>query len=262
MFSKTIITEYKINGTKKYKGSIMKVSRYKRDDEVTYSLGATVTMEFLIKSPDDLVHVFFHPEFRSGAKAEIEAKCREAKIDITTDVKPFNILSQKENCFVIGVIRKHDMHISKGDHVVLVNPSNCGNLGTIIRSCAGFGVNDIAIIPPAADHFDPKTVRASMGALAEVRIEVFDSIDMYTEKFPENNLYPFMLDGSTLLQETEIKAPFSLIMGNEATGLPADFKDVGQPVRIEHTNAIDSLNLPIATSIGLYEATKSRYGRK
>ena len=101
-----------------------------------------------------------------------------------------------------------------------------------------------------------------MGALARVRIEVFDSFGVYEKRFPENNLYPFMLDGSTILQNTEIKSPFSLIMGNEATGLPAEFGSVGQPVRIEHTGAIDSLNLPIAASIGLYEATKSRFDRK
>ncbi len=240
----------------------MRVTRYRREDDVTYSLGATVTIEFLNIAPGCLKHVFFHPDFRSDAKGEIEDKCRRSGIEITTDVKPFNILSQKENCFVIGVIAKRKDIIKAGDHVVLVNPSNCGNLGTIIRSCAGFGINDIAIITPAADHFDPKTVRASMGALARVRIEVFDSFGMYEERFTENNLYPFMLDGSTLLQNTEIRAPFSLIMGNEATGLPDEFSGVGQPVRIEHTGAIDSLNLPIATSIGLYEATKSRFGQK
>ena len=237
----------------------MKVTRYRREDNVTYSLGATVTMEFLNITPEYVIHIIFHPEFKSGVKTEIVDKCRKLGIDISTDVKPFNILSQKENCFVIGVIRKKVCQIEEGSHVVLVNPSNCGNLGTIIRSCAGFGVTDIAIIPPAADHYDPKTVRASMGALARVKVEVFDSFDKYREKFPDNNLYPFMLDGSTLLQETEIREPFSLIMGNEATGLPPEFGKVGQPVRIEHTDAIDSLNLPIATSIGLYEATKRRF---
>ncbi|MBR6484690.1 MAG: TrmH family RNA methyltransferase, partial [Clostridiales bacterium] len=71
---------------------------------------------------------------------------------------------------------------------------------------------------------------------------------------------PFMLDGSVLLQKTEIKEPCSLIFGNEATGLPKVFSKVGQPVRIEHTDNIDSLNLPIAASIALYEATKGVFG--
>ena len=240
----------------------MKVSRYRKDSGITYSLGATVTMEFLLRCPEDVEGVILHPGFDSSAKEDILKICRGNNIEVSTDVKPFNILSQKENCFVIGVIRKKEMKIDAGDHVVLVNPSNSGNLGTIIRSCAGFGVTNIAVIPPATDHYDPKTVRASMGALARVKVEVFGSFEEYRKRFPGNNLYPFMLDGSVLLQETEIKSPFSLVMGNEATGLPSEYKDVGTPVRIEHTDAIDSLNLPIATSIGLYEATKSAFMQK
>ena len=140
--------------------------------------------------------------------------------------------------------------------MVLVNPSNAGNMGTIMRSCLGFGVRDLAIIPPAVDHFDPKVIRASMGAAASVRTEVFASFEEYSARFPDNKLYPFMLDGSTKLHETVIEKPFSLIMGNEATGLPPEFSKIGRPIRIDHSNAIDSLNITIAASIGLYEATK------
>ena len=237
----------------------MKVARYQRLGDFSYALGATVAMEFLINEPGSVVHVFFHPDFRSDHKGQIEDLCTKNAISIETDAKPFNILSQKENCFVIAVLKKRQDRIAEGNHMVLVNPSNCGNIGTIMRSCAGFGVTDIAIITPAADHYDPKTVRASMGALARVKVEVFNKFEDYQKKFPDNNYYPFMLDGSVLLQKTQIKQPFSLIMGNEATGLPEEFSNIGQPVRIEHTNAIDSLNLPIAASIGLYEATKNNY---
>ena len=213
----------------------MKISKYSKDDSISYTLGATVTMEYLLHEAGSLTRIFFHPDFKSDSRELIEELANKHGIEITTDVKPFNILSQKENCFVIGVIKKSREQIKAGNHVVLVNPSNCGNLGTIIRR---------------------------MGALARVNIEVFASFEEYQKRFPENNCYPFMLDGSTLLQETVIKAPFSLIMGNEATGLPPEFKNVGQPVRIEHTDNIDSLNLPIATSIGLYEATKSVFKQK
>lgn len=219
-------------------------------------------MEFLLHRPELVRHVIIHPDFTSGALEEITEICSAHGIGMSTDIKAFNILSKKENCFVIGVLDKPAGRIDSGSHVVLVNPSNCGNLGTIMRSCAGFGVTDIAIIPPAADYCDPKTVRASMGALARVSVEVFPSFEEYRKRFPDNHLYPFMLDGSTILQDTEIRSPFSLIMGNEATGLPPEFSGVGNPVRIEHLSAIDSLNLPIATSIGLYEATKNRFSGK
>ena len=236
---------------------MIKVTSYKRDNVYTYGLGATVAMEYLLKNREAVRAVILHPGFRSeDTIAKIRDICG-SDIPVSVEEKPFNILSKKDNCFVIVVIEKKDVKIRDGNHMVLVNPSNCGNLGTIVRSCLGFGVEDIAIVgKTAADPCDPKTIRASMGACASVRIEVFDDFEDYAKRFPSNNLYPFMLDGSTKLQETTINKPFSLIMGNEATGLDPVFQNIGQPIRIEHSGNIDSLNITIAASIGLYEATK------
>lgn len=47
-------------------------------------------------------------------------------------------------------------------HVVLHNPSDVGNVGTILRSALGFGFRDVAIIRPGVDPFDPRVLRASM----------------------------------------------------------------------------------------------------
>ena len=234
----------------------MKITKYRKDSDVSYALGATVTMEYLNFNITNVEAVILHPDFRSEETiSKINSLCSEHNIPVSIEEKPFNILSQKENCFVIGVIKKHFYQLEKGNHIVLVNPSNAGNMGTIIRSAVAFGVKNIAVVTPAVDPFDPKTIRASMGASAKVNIQMFDSFDKYSEVFPDNNFYPFMLTGSTKLQNTHIKAPFRLIMGNEATGLPDSFSQIGQPIRIEHLNTVDSLNLPIATSIALFSAT-------
>ena len=237
---------------------MIKVSSYKSDNIYTYGLGATIAMEYLLKKKDAVKAIILHPGFRSEETIEKINKNCGKDIPVSVEEKPFNILSKKDNCFVICVIEKKPVKIKDGNHMVLVDPSNCGNLGTIVRSCLGFGVQDIAIVgKKAADPFDPKTIRASMGACASVRIEVFENFSDYQKRFPSNNLYPFMLDGSAILQETSINKPFSLIMGNEATGLDPAFQKIGQPIRIEHSSNIDSLNITIAASIGLYEATKS-----
>jgi TrmH family RNA methyltransferase len=216
-------------------------------------------MEYLLKKRDAVKGVIMHPGFRSEETIEKIRKICGDEIPVSIEEKPFNILSKKENCFVICVIEKKETKILNGNHMVLVRPSNCGNLGTIARSCLGFGVKDIAVVDrTSADPFDPRTIRASMGALASVRVEVFDCFDDYAKRFPSNNLYPFMLDGSTDLQKTTIEKPFSLIMGNEATGLDPSFKDVGKPIRIDHSSEIDSLNITIAASIGLYEACREQ----
>ena len=239
----------------------MKISSYKKENDITYSLGATVTMEYLNVRPDLVEGVIIHPRFDSSdTMSKINDICSSRGITVEVSEKPFNILSKKGNCFVIGVIRKQREEIGQGCHVVLVNPSDAGNMGTIIRTCAGFGITDIAVVPPAVDMYDPKTVRASMGARARVRMELFESFEEYEKRFPGNHIYPFMLDGSTLLQNTKIESPFSLVFGNEASGLPQKFQKKGHPIRIEHTNNIDSLNLPTAAGIAVFEATRSVFG--
>ncbi|MBR6752691.1 MAG: TrmH family RNA methyltransferase, partial [Clostridia bacterium] len=50
--------------------------------------------------------------------------------------------------------------------------------------------------------------------------------------------------------------PCALVMGNEGSGLPPEFAQMGRAVRIPHADDIDSLNLAIATAIGMYTFKK------
>ena len=71
---------------------------------------------------------------------------------------------------------------------------------------------------------------------------------------PAHALYPFMLDGSVMLEEAtaKVQSPYALVFGNEGSGLPPEFAEMGQAVRIPHNDKIDSLNLSIAVGIGAY----------
>lgn len=234
------------------------MKRYKKENPLSYTLGAALTFELLKHHKESVKAVYLHPQFSEGqAKDELIALCKKERINICESEKAFNILSPKENCFVIGEFEKFDAPLQKeGNHVVLVNPSNAGNLGTILRSCLGFGYKDIAIIRPAVDIFDPKTVRASMGALFGVRFAYFDTFEEYAKLVGERAFYPFMLQTDTALHNCTFKKPHALIFGNESSGLPASFLEIGTPVIIKHSQEIDSLNLPIAVSVALYEASK------
>lgn len=234
------------------------MKRYKREDEVSYALGITLTFELLKYSPQYARKVYVHSEMQRGESFDkLKKLCDEAHVPMEYSDKPFNILSQKENCFIIGEFEKFSRPVENAtNHVVLHNPSNAGNMGTIMRSAAGFGITDLVIITPAVDHFDPKTVRASMGAIFHLNISVYSSFEEYEKQYGGRELYPFMLKAKKKLSELEVKKPYSLIFGNEATGLPDSFLEVGTSVIISHSNRIDSLNLPIAASIALYEATK------
>lgn len=240
----------------------MKIQRYRHELEVSYALGATLTYELLNCAPESATRVFVSPSADmdgSGGIRRLLGRCQELGIPVEEGDKAFHVLSPKGNCFVIGEFKKTEKRISPGSHLVLVNPSDAGNLGTILRTAAGFGIEDIAVIRPGVDCYDPKVVRASMGAVFHVAVEYFQRIEEYRERFPENSLYAFMLSASTPLTETERREPCSLVFGNEATGLPDAYRDFCRPVVIRHSRNIDSLSLPMAAGIAMYEFTKDRW---
>lgn len=234
------------------------MKRYKKDLDHSYALGLAVVFELLKNRPDNVQEVFLHPDLVQNEHTEkLLALCRTIGINAVTDGKIFNILSPKENCFVIASFKKYECPLTpNAPHVVLVNPMNSGNLGTVMRTALGLQYNDIALIPPCADRFSPDTVRASMGAVFSLNVEVFADFAEYAKRFPKQNLYPFMLTSSTPLSQTEFKKPFSLVFGNEAHGLPDEFARIGQSVVIPLSDKIDSFNLSVAAAIAMYEAKK------
>ena len=134
-------------------------------------------------------------------------------------------------------------------------PASHTDVPTAMRTLANDRLHqDIAVIRPCVDVFDPKTVRASMGSIFQLRLHVYDDFSQYQAQFPEHTLYPFMLDGSKSLPDVlgDIPDRWTLIFGNEGSGLPPEFSRLGQPVRIPSSNKVDSLNLSIAAAIGIY----------
>ena len=128
------------------------------------------------------------------------------------------------------------------------------------RSLLGFGIRDVALIRPCVDVFDPRVVRASMGSLFSLRIKVYGDFDAYLAEHPGRMLYPFMLDGSRSLPDVlaePVPDAWTLVFGNEGSGLPPEFARMGQPVRIPSNEKIDSLNLSIAAAIGIYGFTQA-----
>lgn len=234
------------------------MKKYKKSDLESYTLGTTLTLELLNKKVEYVKRVYIHSkQEKNETYYKIINICKDNNIEIIYSDKTINTLSDKENCYVIGVFEKFNTNINNNENnIILVNPSNFGNLGTIIRSSVGFGINNIIIIKPGVDIFDPKVIRSSMGAIFNINFKYYDNFNDYYKENSNRNYYPFMLKAKTKLNEVKKKNPFSLIFGAEATGLSDDYLNIGTPVIIKHKNIIDSLNLDNAVSIALYEFTK------
>lgn len=232
----------------------MKVKSYKKDFPYSYTLGVFATIELLTHKPEAVTQVLLHTK---GEKNEgiqkIKTLCTKHHIEVSYDNPLVETLSKSENTYAIGVFTKYESRIETGEnHLVLVNPSDMGNVGTIIRTMVGFDMKNLAIINPGVDVFDPKVIRASQGALFQMSFSSFNSFGEYAKAF-KNYPYPFMLDGKESLEEVQFKAPYALIFGNEGAGLDDWFTDMGTSIKIPQSNTIDSLNLAVSVGIALYK---------
>lgn len=240
--------------------TVNEIKKYRKKDVHSYCFGSFPTFELLQNRPETAEMILLHSDARTEVRDKLEQECRERGIQTVHSDRHMEKLRDKDNCMVIGVFRKYHCRLEhNANHVVLVNPGDMGNLGTIVRSCAGFGITDLAIIEPAADIFHPRAVRASMGAVFKINFAYFSSFDQYYLEYGrERENYPFMLNGEYPLGTFEHpkNRPYSLIFGNEASGLDAGYLKVGKSVVIPHTRSIDSLNLSLATGIGIYEFCK------
>jgi RNA methyltransferase, TrmH family len=232
------------------------IKPYKKDAEYSYTLGAFPTYELIKSRPERVRKVIVDSSFTD--RDNLQNLCKEKHIPLECNDKLLAKISDKENCYVAGIFDKYSGTLkSDRPHIVLVNPSNMGNLGTILRTAVGFGIYDIAIILPGADIFNPKTVRSSMGALFKLNFCQYQSFEEYRQQFQKHELFTFMLNGENTLtlQDCPKAELYSLVFGNEATGLDDSFLDIGTSIFIPQTQDVDSLNLTIAVGIGAYVFT-------
>jgi TrmH family RNA methyltransferase len=235
-----------------------KIKRYQKEFTYSYAFGAYPVIELLKSHPESVLKVLFKEDsFKDGNIPAIQKECEKRNIHTQINNKLIDKISVKENTYVVGVFKKYASKIKEDEnHIVLVNPSNTGNLGTILRTMLGFNFKNLAIIKPAVDIFDPLVVRASMGAVFGINFEYFNNIEEYVSKFSSHHLYPFMLNGKSSVENVKFVKPYSIIHGNESKGLDEKYLELGESVYIPHSKDIDSLNLSIAAGISMWEAVK------
>ena len=139
----------------------------------------------------------------------------------------------------------------------LDNISDPGNLGTIIRLCDWFGIEDLICSFDTVDCYNPKVVQASMGSISRVNITYLD-----LQKTLENNslkTYGTYMQGDSIFEIDEIKNGV-ILFGNEANGInPNLSKVIDKRLSIPRFGKLkktESLNVANALSIVLSENSR------
>lgn len=238
----------------------MDIKPYQKKYDYSYTLGVFPTIELLCSVPEAAVQVVFSSNYqRSPDSPDIQEVCGRHRIPCIQNDRLIAKLSAKENCYVLGVFRKYELPVRQDkSHIVLCRPGNSGNLGTILRTALGYNYRDVVIIEPAVDLFDPKTIRSSMGAIFKLRFSFFSSLEEYIQQF-DHHIFSFRLNARDRVENVgglQQSPRHALLFGNESSGLEAHESIYGTGVVIPHSPLIDSLNLPVAVSIALYEFTR------
>ena len=132
-----------------------------------------------------------------------------------------------------------------------------GNLGTLLRSAAGAGVQAAYIPPETADPFAPKVLRSGMGAHFRLPLQ-----SMKWEKIRREiqglHVYLADMDGRSCW-ESDLRQPLALIVGSEAEGASQEARELAtQKVSIPMSGNVESLNAGVAGSVLMFEVVRQR----
>src|ERR1035437_360950 len=128
-----------------------------------------------------------------------------------------------------------------------------GNLGTILRIADWFGITDVFCSEHSADAFSPKTVQATMGALARVKVHTVNLNEFLQSCEGKLPIYGTFMDGENIYSKTLTQHGI-IVMGNEGNGISPDIeKLVTEKLLIPNypTGQVtsESLNVGVATAL-------------
>jgi len=144
--------------------------------------------------------------------------------------------------------------------LVLDNLQDPGNLGTIVRTAEGAGVNGIILSGDSVDIYNPKTIRSTMGSLYRMPFCYEEDIVQAVERLNEAGIttYAAHLAGCCAYEE-DYRKPCAFLIGNEGNGLRDKVAEKAQKyIRIPMKGKVESLNAAVAATVLMFEAARQR----
>ncbi|MBR6127698.1 RNA methyltransferase [bacterium] len=228
------------------------LQRKYRDESGLFLLEGDKCIEEALSSGIEIERVFTVEGYKSfGSIENIETTEAVLKKISSTESAPKAVAVAKQI--------KIDWDNSYKKVILLENIKDAGNLGTILRTSAAFGVDAIILYGDTVDLYNPKCVRSSVGNLWKVpvlEINDYNHLKRIFEKFERIATLP--KSKNTVWLKDYMPAEKVLIMfGSEATGLSEELKDFAtKNVTIEMSQSVESLNLSISAGIFLYTITR------
>ena len=187
----------------------------------------------------------------------------------TLEDRAFERLAEAEHGVqVIDIISKKAFDESlyppllKDDNILILDRlQDPGNMGTVLRTAYAAGYKRVYILKGSADIYSPKVLRASVGAIFNIRISLVDDLKRLLEldEIKSRNIVVTIPSGGVPYYKTDISKGTALVIGNEGNGICDELINISDTrVSIPMNEGIESLNAGIAAAILMYESVRNR----
>jgi TrmH family RNA methyltransferase len=142
--------------------------------------------------------------------------------------------------------------------LILDRVADPGNLGTMIRTAAAAGVDGVLLSPGCVDPYNPKVVRATMGALLRLPVQVMTWPEI-GETAQGLAVWLAAVGGTIEYTAVEWRQPAALVIGSEASGVGPEASVLGRgQITIPMARQTESLNASAAAAVILFEIARQR----
>ncbi|MDE2858488.1 MAG: RNA methyltransferase [Chloroflexota bacterium] len=150
-----------------------------------------------------------------------------------------------------------------GSFLALVGLQIPGNIGALLRTADGAGMDTVLLVDIALDLYNPNVIRNSAGACFRDNIFQLKSEDVFafrSERDPECQIIAAHDAGKRTLYEVDLRGMTIIALGNEAQGLPREWIARADHIaRIPMTGEIsDSLNVSVSGALFMYEMVRQK----
>ena len=145
--------------------------------------------------------------------------------------------------------------------MVLDNLQDPGNLGTIVRTAEGAGVDAVFMSKETVDIYNPKTIRSTMGSIYRMPVVYVEDLLKLLGEFRKKGIRSFAahLLGKHSYDKEDYSEGTAILIGNEGNGLRDEVSDAADVwVQIPMEGEVESLNAAIAASILMFEVARQR----
>ena len=148
-----------------------------------------------------------------------------------------------------------------GPVLVLVDISDPGNAGTLVRAAEAAGCAGVVFAGSSTDPFGPKAVRAAAGSI--VRLPVSEDTGVSTVldalRSAGRTLVATVVDGGAAPEATDLSVPVAILIGSEAHGLSSEvIAACSATITIPMQSVVESINAAVAGAVVLFEVARQR----